>query len=84
MGERRDSLIALGQVDFLLTRGLGQFGGWFFVVSCFVGVLNGIELTLPRLSVNLALSSVCGILWGFAMWRFVVRPPKSPPQQASL
>lgn len=85
MRERRDRLVALGKVDFILTRGLGAWGGWFFVGTCFVNVLNGSEITFSKLLVNLVISIVCGLLWGIAMWRFVLaRPlPEPPPPQST-
>lgn len=63
---------AMGPLKYVYCAGLGMFGGWFFVVECFVNSLTGTPLDTRRLLVNLAVSAPLGVLWGVVMWFAVI------------
>lgn len=68
---------ALGPYWYISVMGLGVFGGWLFVVLCFVYSLNGVNLSLHRLEIMAAVSAGIGILWGIGMWYLLLSRHKA-------
>lgn len=67
--------------DLILRKGLWFYAytvGAFFSALLFIGfafiyAMQGIELTVPKLSIVLAQSLVSGVLWVVATWLLVYR-----------
>lgn len=77
-----NAIRAMGPTRYVATFGLGAFGGWMFAVFCFIYTLQGVELTLRKLELTLAVAATVGILWGGAMWYlFVSRLKQAEPDR---
>ncbi len=67
-----NAIRSLGPTRYVAIFGLGAFGGWMFAVFCFIYTLQGVDLTLRKLELTLAVAATVGILWGTAMWYLFV------------
>lgn len=72
-----NTIKTLGPYWYIVVMGLGVFGGWMFVVLCFIYSLNGIDLTLHRLEIMVAVAAGVGVLWGVGMWYLILSRHKA-------
>ncbi|WHZ18937.1 MAG: hypothetical protein OJF55_001086 [Rhodanobacteraceae bacterium] len=72
-----EAIKGLGIARYVGVFGLGAFGGWMFAAYCFIAKINGVELTLQKLTTTAVISAAIGVLWGLWMWYFLISRKKA-------
>ena len=68
----KDLILRKGLLFYAYTVG-AFFSALLFIGFAFIYAMQGIELTVPKLSIVLAQSLVSGVLWVVATWLLVYR-----------